>query len=277
MNLPSSFVVNSNSIEPFDAATLEALPQQQRQLEVALAHPKWWARKVATLSKITRLSEGQVREYCEASAHITRAPLETGEYYSHIVRLQKRFPGKYEDIGKAVSAGGTSAADRDSTAVLPASTIDGPVKSLTVFLGSSGAAKSQARSVLKALESPAVKFIPWWDAFTAGRTLLEELDAIADKVDAALLVFSPEHDTTIRKNPVSVPNLNVLFEFGYFSGCLGRYRVAMLRYGDFYLPSDLGGNIYVTGSKTFRRGSGVPVGKRTKNDFDRWILGLSDA
>lgn len=275
--LPSSFVVNRDSVEPFDAATLETLPQQQRQLEVALDHPKWWARKVATLSKITRLSEDQVREYCESSAHIARAPLEAGEYYSHVVRLQRRFPGKYEDTGKPRSVGGKLVAGHDLTAVVPANTIDGPVKSLTVFLGSSSAAKSQAKLVLKALESPAVKFIPWWDAFTAGRTLLEELDAVADKVDAALLVFSPEHDTIIRKNPVSVPNLNVLFEFGYFSGCLGRYKVAMLRYGDFYLPSDLGGNIYITGSKTFRRGSGARVGKRTKSDFDRWILGLSNA
>ena len=97
-----------------------------------------------------------------------------------------------------------------------------------IFVGSSSAAKSQAKAVIKALAIPTITFVPWWDSFRAGRTLLAELDAIHANVDGALLLFSPEATSTVRGNTVQVPNLNVLFEFGYFYGVLGQAKVAML-------------------------------------------------
>ena len=144
----------------------------------------------------------------------------------------------------------------------------------TVFLGSSTAAKSQARTVVKTLTSPTLAFLPWWEAFTAGRTLLEELDAIRGKVNGALLLFSPESTADIGGKPQNVPNLNVLFEFGFFYGCLGRDRVALIKYGTFYLPSDFGGYIHIYGSKFFKRGAAVPIGVRTTEEFTRWIRKL---
>jgi predicted nucleotide-binding protein len=143
-----------------------------------------------------------------------------------------------------------------------------------IFIGSSSAAKSQAKAVVKAFSGPTLEFVPWWQAFTASRTLLEELDAIRAKVDGALLLFSPESTTKIRQRKYEVPNLNVLFEFGYFYGHFGKQKIAMLKYGDFYLPSDLGGYIHIFGSKSFRRGAVVKVGKRTTAEFDRWISQL---
>ena len=144
----------------------------------------------------------------------------------------------------------------------------------TIFIGSSAAAKSQARAVIRKFATPALKFLPWWDAFTAGRTLLEDLDHIRAKVDGALLLFSPESTTRIRNKKLDLPNLNVLFEFAYFYGHFGRRRVAMLKYGEFYLPSDLGGYIHISGSRSFRRGATVPVGKRTSREFERWMAQL---
>lgn len=144
----------------------------------------------------------------------------------------------------------------------------------TVFLGSSKLAKTQARTLVKTLTSPTLALLPWWEAFTAGRTLLEELDALKGKVNGALLLFSPEAPATIDGKPQDVPNLNVLFEFGYFYGCLGRDRVAMISYGTFFLPSDLGGYIHIYGSKFFKKGKSVPVGVRTKDEFTRWIRKL---
>jgi predicted nucleotide-binding protein len=140
-----------------------------------------------------------------------------------------------------------------------------------IFLGSSAAARSQAKAFARRFESPTVTFLPWWEAFVAGRTLLEDLDEIKDRVDAAVMLMSPESETTIRGNPVQIPNLNVLFELGFFAGHLGRRRVAMIRYGDFYLPSDLGGYIHIAGSSVFRRGGVVKVGKRSAGDFGRWV------
>ena len=144
----------------------------------------------------------------------------------------------------------------------------------TIFIGSSSAAKSQAKAIVKTFSSSTLKFMPWWDAFTAGRTLLDDLDNIRGKVDGALLLFSPESTTKIRTKKHELPNLNVLFEFGYFYGHFGKSKVAMLKYGEFYLPSDFGGYIHISGSKFFRRGAVVQVGKRTSDDFERWILQL---
>ena len=140
-----------------------------------------------------------------------------------------------------------------------------------IFIGSSTAAKSQAKAVVKAFTSPTVQFLPWWEAFTPGRTLLEDLDAIRNEVDGALLLFSPEAEATVRGNTVFTPNLNVLFEFGYFYGHFGKQKVAMLKYGDFYLPSDLGGYIHINGSRYFKRSAVVQVGTRTSTEFGKWV------
>ncbi len=141
----------------------------------------------------------------------------------------------------------------------------------TIFIGSSSAAKSQAKAIVKALSGPTLDFLPWWETFTPGRTLLEELDAIRGRVNGALLLFSPESSTSIRKTAYEIPNLNVLFEFGYFYGHFGKEKVAMLKYGEFYLPSDLGGYIHIFGSKGFKRSAVTAVGKRTTTEFTRWV------
>ena len=144
-----------------------------------------------------------------------------------------------------------------------------------LFLGSSSAARSQAKAFASAFSDEAVEFLPWWEAFTPGRTLLSELDGIKDKVQGALLLFSPEAESTVRGSAVQTPNLNVLFEFGYFYGHFGPKRVAMLKYGNFYLPSDFGGYIHVHGSSFFKRGAVVQVGKRTTTEFNRWLLSFA--
>ena len=143
-----------------------------------------------------------------------------------------------------------------------------------IFIGSSKAAKSQTKAVIKQFESATLEFVPWWDAFTAGLTLLEELDNIRGKVDGAILLFSPEAESTVRGNTVKIPNLNVLFEFGYFYGHFSKKKVAMLKYGEFYLPSDFGGYIHIFGSTFFRRSGAVPVSERTQDEFNRWIAQL---
>jgi len=97
----------------------------------------------------------------------------------------------------------------------------------TIFIGSSSAAKSQAKKLIAELSSATLDFLPWWEAFTPGQTLLEELDGIRDKVQRALLLFSPESETTVKQQRKLVPNLNVLFEFGYFYGHFGKQKVPM--------------------------------------------------
>lgn len=142
---------------------------------------------------------------------------------------------------------------------------------IKVFVGSSTAARLQAKYLMKGCAAPDVSFLPWWDQFIPGRTLLEELTRIRKNVHRAILILLPESETKVRGHRRAIPNLNVLFEFGFFYSALGKEKVAVVRYGDIYLPSDLDGYIHITGSKHFTRGHGVPVGKRTKTEFNRWL------
>jgi predicted nucleotide-binding protein len=119
---------------------------------------------------------------------------------------------------------------------------------------------------------PDVDFVPWWDEFTAGRTLLQELTRIGNTIQAAILLVTPEGVATNQQgNQIVVPNLNVIFEFGFFYSLLGHDRVAVVKYGTVNMPSDLGGYIHINGSAFFKAGAGVPVGKRTKKEWDRWL------
>jgi predicted nucleotide-binding protein len=143
-----------------------------------------------------------------------------------------------------------------------------------LFIGSSSAARSQAKRFVEKFTSTTLKFIPWWEAFEPGKTLLEDLDSIKRKIDGAVMLFSPESETKVKARKVSIPNLNVVFEFGYFYGVLGKKKVIMLKYGEFYLPSDFGGYVYINGSEAFTRGRAIPINKRTEKEFSDWVQKL---
>ena len=85
-----------------------------------------------------------------------------------------------------------------------------------IFVASSTAARTQAKALIKGCQSARVEFVPWWDEFVAGRTLLEELTRIKNQFHRAVIVLTPESISTIRNKRVNIPNLNVLFEFGFF-------------------------------------------------------------
>lgn len=140
-----------------------------------------------------------------------------------------------------------------------------------IFIASSTAAKSQARAFIKGCSRADVTFSPWWEQFIPGKTLMEELTRIRNKVDRAIVILSPESDTKFSGHKHPIPNLNVLFEFGFFYGALGPDKVAVVRYGNVHLPSNLDGYIHMTGSKHFARNRSVKVSKKTKTDFERWL------
>lgn len=95
-----------------------------------------------------------------------------------------------------------------------------------------------------------------------------------ESVDAALLVMTPESESVIRGNNVWIPNFNVMFEFGYFYGHLGASKTAIIRYSDFYTPTDLAGYTHITGSKFFSAGKAAAVGKKTESSFNRWLAAI---
>ena len=116
-----------------------------------------------------------------------------------------------------------------------------------------------------------MSFLPWWDTFTPGQTLLAELDSLRNRAQGALLVVTPETRASIRGKDTEIPNLNVLFEFGFFYGAFGKDRVAIVKYGDVHLPNDLGGYIHISGKTSFSRGKSTKPSQRTCTEFRRWV------
>lgn len=146
-----------------------------------------------------------------------------------------------------------------------------------IFVASSKEAKCQARALIRDLDGYNVTFVPWWDSVLPGRMFLSELEEVARNVSAALFVFTPDIAGTFRRKRVKLPNQNVLFELGYFFTVVRPDRIAVVKYGDTMLPSDLLGYTHLTGSKSFKAGGSVPLGKATKASFLKWLAAFQSA
>jgi predicted nucleotide-binding protein len=80
-----------------------------------------------------------------------------------------------------------------------------------------------------------------------GRTIIEKFENFAD-VAYAVALFTPDDVGGKKTEPEKLQDRarqNVIFEFGYFMGHLGRNRVCGLTVGDIELPSDYAGVIYI--------------------------------
>ncbi|AMD01601.1 TIR domain-containing protein [Halomonas chromatireducens] len=80
-----------------------------------------------------------------------------------------------------------------------------------------------------------------------GRTLIEKFEANAS-ADFAIALFTPDDVGGLKSDTPSLSNRarqNVLFEFGYFLGRLGRRHACALVQGEIELPSDYSGVVFI--------------------------------
>ena len=80
-----------------------------------------------------------------------------------------------------------------------------------------------------------------------GRTIIEKFEDHSD-VGYAIALITPDDTGSSIKEPDNVRHRarqNVIFEFGYFIGKLGRERVVGLITGDVEVPSDYSGVLYI--------------------------------
>jgi predicted nucleotide-binding protein len=96
---------------------------------------------------------------------------------------------------------------------------------------------------------------PWYGVFQPGQFVLETLLNLADKVDAAILIFSKDDSLYYRGELQNVARANVILEYGLFLGKLDRDRVWIFKEKDVTLASDFAGLNYsltVESSRLFR-------------------------
>jgi nitrous oxidase accessory protein NosD len=118
-----------------------------------------------------------------------------------------------------------------------------------IFIGSSNEAKDELAAPLADLLAATndIGVVPWYEAFRAGRTTIEDLAELIEEVDFAAFFLLPEDHLIVRGESVDAARGNILFELGLFMGRNSRDRTFMLvdrdRRPEF--PTDIYGTTYV--------------------------------
>ncbi|CAM5282240.1 hypothetical protein LSHI6S_00345 [Leifsonia shinshuensis] len=82
---------------------------------------------------------------------------------------------------------------------------------------------------------------------SGGKTVIEKFEAYANTASAAIVLLTADDVGRSKRNTELQDRArqNVVFEFGYFAGRLGRERVIALTRGPLELPTDVAGVVYV--------------------------------
>jgi predicted nucleotide-binding protein len=104
-----------------------------------------------------------------------------------------------------------------------------------------------------------------------GRTIIENLEKYATKVDIVFILLTPDDKFCEPKDPEEIKaqaRQNVIFELGLFYGYLGRLsgKIILLHRGPIDLPSDISGIIYIDVSKGI-----AAAGEKIKTELSYWI------
>ena len=81
-----------------------------------------------------------------------------------------------------------------------------------------------------------------------GRTIIEKFEDCADEASFAIVLLTPDDVGASVNDKAHLKyraRQNVIYEWGYFSGSIGRERVCVLYKGNLELPSDTQGVVYV--------------------------------
>ncbi len=111
-----------------------------------------------------------------------------------------------------------------------------------VFIGSSSEALDAASVINKAISRKSVTTRLWSQGvFEASKTTIEDLWALTNDADFAIIVLSPDDICLSRGKEKQIPRDNVIFELGLFIGALGRERAFIVTPSDvdIKIPTDL--------------------------------------
>jgi hypothetical protein len=112
-----------------------------------------------------------------------------------------------------------------------------------IFVGSSMEAEGLAERVAQVISDAGMEPVLWRTIFPAGEIILGGIERLANSVDAAVLVATPDIACVrgSRNEHFSAPVANIVFEYGYLSARLSRGRVAICTFDGAEMPSDLQG------------------------------------
>ena len=101
--------------------------------------------------------------------------------------------------------------------------------------------------VVRTLERLDLAPIVLQEQSSEGRTIIEKFEDHAGDVGFAIVLCTPDDEGRLRgeQDIKPRPRQNVVFEWGFFTGQIGRGRVVALVKDDVEIPSDYSGVIYI--------------------------------
>ena len=135
------------------------------------------------------------------------------------------------------------------------------MKKRHVFIGSSSKYLPEVARIKHLLDNDVVECVPWTSVFQPGYLTFEALEKMLLDCGAAVFLATPDDEAEIRLEKVSTPRANVMLEFGLVAGRLGRHNIAVCRYTNAKMPSDLKGlTVIEMGRQGLREGDPANAG-----------------
>lgn len=130
------------------------------------------------------------------------------------------------------------------------------VNSMKIFLGSSSESKEFMEEIALKLQELGHDTLMWTDTgkgiFAPGTNTIDALIEITKKVDAAVFVFNADdkiwNSNSALEGATTVRD-NVLFEYGLFTGALGKKKVCFICKNRPSIATDLKGITYIDGDQ----------------------------
>jgi hypothetical protein len=131
-----------------------------------------------------------------------------------------------------------------------------------IFVASSTESLHYAKAVASLIRSETVEPLVWddLDVFTLGGLTFESIEQVADEIDGAVIIASPDITAnSVRGGSETIPRPNVLLELGFFVGRLSRRQIAFCVFDGVSIPSDLNSFTHLPFGK-FTTGDAVTSG-----------------
>jgi Predicted nucleotide-binding protein containing TIR-like domain len=117
--------------------------------------------------------------------------------------------------------------------------------SKNIFIASSQGSLPVALKIAKLLTLPGVNPRVWKDFFPPGYVTFEVLERQVKEISGAIIIAAPDDELQFNGSIARVPRPNVILELGFFAGILARHRIALCKFDEVQLPSDVAGVTYI--------------------------------
>jgi len=114
-----------------------------------------------------------------------------------------------------------------------------------IFVASSSEAIVQAKLIADILSHSHAEVMLWQDYFEPGDLLFQAMEHGAPWFAGAVFLATPDDLSVIREETIRIPRTNVMLELGLFTAIIGRKKIALCKYDNAVLPSDLSGFTYI--------------------------------